>query len=332
MGEDRFTDLSEHIEDSGLSNNLRPKNFDEYIGQEKLKAAMKLYIQAAKLRNEPMDHILLYGPPGLGKTSLAYVVANEMNRNIKITSGPVLEKSGDLASILTALEDGDVLFIDEIHRLNTSVEEILYPAMEDGEIDILIGKGHGAKSIRIDLPKFTLIGATTNAGKLSKPLRDRFGVSHRMEFYTIDELSSIIKRGAKILEIPYEDTAIEIMAKRSRGTPRLANRILKRARDYAMIKGKGIIDEASVMGILNMLEIDEYGLDSMDRRIINKIIENYNGGPVGLETLSLLLGEDKRTVEEVYEPYLVKNGLIKRTARGRVVTEKAYKHLGLKGE
>lgn len=332
MGEDRFTDLSEHIEDSGLSNNLRPKNFDEYIGQEKLKAAMKLYIQAAKLRNEPMDHILLYGPPGLGKTSLAYVVANEMNKNIKITSGPVLEKSGDLASILTALEDGDVLFIDEIHRLNTSVEEILYPAMEDGEIDILIGKGHGAKSIRIDLPKFTLIGATTNAGKLSKPLRDRFGVSHRMEFYTIDELSSIIKRGAKILEIPYEDTAIEIMAKRSRGTPRLANRILKRAGDYAMIKGKGIIDEASVMGILNMLEIDEYGLDSMDRRIINKIIENYNGGPVGLETLSLLLGEDKRTVEEVYEPYLVKNGLIKRTARGRVVTEKAYKHLGLKGE
>ena len=332
IGEDRFTDLSEHIEDSGLSNNLRPKNFDEYIGQEKLKAAMKLYIQAAKLRNEPMDHILLYGPPGLGKTSLAYVVANEMNRNIKITSGPVLEKSGDLASILTSLEDGDVLFIDEIHRLNTSVEEILYPAMEDGEIDILIGKGHGAKSIRIDLPKFTLIGATTNAGKLSKPLRDRFGVSHRMEFYTIDELSSIIKRGAKILEIPYEDTAIEIMAKRSRGTPRLANRILKRARDYAMIKGKGIIDEASVIGILNMLEIDEYGLDSMDRRIINKIIENYNGGPVGLETLSLLLGEDKRTVEEVYEPYLVKNGLIKRTARGRVVTEKAYKHLGLKGE
>jgi hypothetical protein len=327
--EDRFTDLSEHIEDNSI-NNLRPKTFDDYIGQEKLKEAMKLYIKAAKLRNEPIDHILLYGPPGLGKTSLAYVVANEMNRNIKITSGPVLEKSGDLASILTSLEDGDILFIDEIHRLNTSVEEILYPAMEDGEIDILIGKGHGAKSIRIDLPKFTLIGATTNAGKLSKPLRDRFGVSHRMEFYTTDELSRIIKRGANILGIPYEDDAIDIMAKRSRGTPRLANRILKRARDYAMIKGNGVIDEKSVIGILDMLEIDEYGLDAMDRRILIKIIENYNGGPVGLETLSLLLGEDKRTVEEVYEPYLVKNGLIKRTHRGRVVTEKAYNHLGIK--
>lgn len=327
--EDRFTDLSEHIEDNSI-NNLRPKTFDDYIGQEKLKEAMKLYIKAAKLRKEPIDHILLYGPPGLGKTSLAYVVANEMNRNIKITSGPVLEKSGDLASILTSLEDGDILFIDEIHRLNTSVEEILYPAMEDGEIDILIGKGHGAKSIRIDLPKFTLIGATTNAGKLSKPLRDRFGVSHRMEFYTTDELSRIIKRGANILGIPYEDDAIDIMAKRSRGTPRLANRILKRARDYAMIKGNGVIDEKSVIGILDMLEIDEYGLDAMDRRILIKIIENYNGGPVGLETLSLLLGEDKRTVEEVYEPYLVKNGLIKRTHRGRVVTEKAYNHLGIK--
>lgn len=327
--EDRFTDLSEHIEDNSI-NNLRPKTFDDYIGQEKLKEAMKLYIKAAKLRNEPIDHILLYGPPGLGKTSLAYVVANEMNRNIKITSGPVLEKSGDLASILTSLEDGDILFIDEIHRLNTSVEEILYPAMEDGEIDILIGKGHGAKSIRIDLPKFTLIGATTNVGKLSKPLRDRFGVSHRMEFYTTDELSRIIKRGANILGIPYEDDAIDIMAKRSRGTPRLANRILKRARDYAMIKGNGVIDEKSVIGILDMLEIDEYGLDAMDRRILIKIIENYNGGPVGLETLSLLLGEDKRTVEEVYEPYLVKNGLIKRTHRGRVVTEKAYNHLGIK--
>lgn len=327
--EDRFTDLSEHIEDNSI-NNLRPKTYDDYIGQEKLKEAMKLYIKAAKLRNEPIDHILLYGPPGLGKTSLAYVVANEMNRNIKITSGPVLEKSGDLASILTSLEDGDILFIDEIHRLNTSVEEILYPAMEDGEIDILIGKGHGAKSIRIDLPKFTLIGATTNAGKLSKPLRDRFGVSHRMEFYTTDELSRIIKRGANILGIPYEDDAIDIMAKRSRGTPRLANRILKRARDYAMIKGNGVIDEKSVIGILDMLEIDEYGLDAMDRRILIKIIENYNGGPVGLETLSLLLGEDKRTVEEVYEPYLVKNGLIKRTHRGRVVTEKAYNHLGIK--
>ena len=255
-----------------------------------------------------------------------------MGKNIKITSGPVLEKSGDLASILTSLEDGDVLFIDEIHRLNTSVEEILYPAMEDGEIDILIGKGHGAKSIRIDLPRFTLIGATTNAGKLSRPLRDRFGVSHRMEFYTDEELSIIIKRGANILGVKYEDEAINIMAKRSRGTPRLANRLLKRARDYASIKGNGIIDVESANGILNMLEIDEFGLDSMDRMIISKIIEVYNGGPVGLETLSLLLGEDKRTVEEVYEPFLIKQGLIKRTSRGRMVTEKAYQHLALRGE
>ena len=332
MIEERFTDLSEHLEDNGLNNNLRPKSFEDYIGQEKLKDTMKMYIKAAKLRGENMDHILLYGPPGLGKTSLAYVVANEMEKNIKITSGPVLEKSGDLASILTSLEDGDVLFIDEIHRLNTSVEEILYPAMEDGEIDILIGKGHGAKSIRIDLPKFTLIGATTNAGKLSRPLRDRFGVSHRMEFYTDEELSIIIKRGANILGVKYEDEAINIMAKRSRGTPRLANRLLKRARDYASIKGNGIIDVKSANGILNMLEIDEFGLDSMDRMIISKIIEVYNGGPVGLETLSLLLGEDKRTVEEVYEPFLIKQGLIKRTSRGRMVTEKAYQHLALREE
>lgn len=331
MNEDRFTDLAEHLEDNGLNNNLRPKTFQDYIGQEKLKESMQMYIKAAKLRDENVDHILLYGPPGLGKTSLAYVVANEMGKNIKITSGPVLEKSGDLASILTSLEDGDVLFIDEIHRLNTSVEEILYPAMEDGEIDILIGKGHGAKSIRIDLPKFTLIGATTNAGKLSRPLRDRFGVSHRMEFYTDEELAKIIKRGANILNIAYEDEAIDIMSKRSRGTPRLANRLLKRARDYAMIKADNIINKEAVNGILTMLEIDEYGLDSMDRMILNKIIEVYNGGPVGLETLSLLLGEDKRTVEEVYEPYLIKQGLIKRTSRGRMVTDKAYIHLGIRG-
>ena len=309
MDFERFTDLNEHIEDNA-TNNLRPKTFDDYIGQEKLKQAMKLYIKAAKLRDEPVDHILLYGPPGLGKTSLAYVVANEMNKNIKITSGPVLEKSGDLASILTSLEDGDILFIDEI--------------------DILIGKGHAAKSIRIELPRFTLIGATTNAGKLSKPLRDRFGVTHRMDMYTTKELEHIIKRSASIFEIEYEQDAIESMARRSRGTPRLANRLLKRARDYATINGNGKIDAKSVSGILNMLEIDEFGLDSMDRSILIKIIENYNGGPVGLETLAILLGEDKRTVEEVYEPYLISQGLIKRTHRGRMVTDKAYIHLGLK--
>ncbi|WP_068268539.1 Holliday junction branch migration DNA helicase RuvB [Caviibacter abscessus] len=326
---ERFTDLNEHMEDN-TTNNLRPKTFDDYIGQEKLKKAMQLYIKAAMLRDEPVDHILLYGPPGLGKTSLAYVVANEMNKNIKITSGPVLEKSGDLASILTSLEDGDILFIDEIHRLNTTVEEILYPAMEDGEIDILIGKGHAAKSIRIELPRFTLIGATTNAGKLSKPLRDRFGVTHRMEMYTNEELEKILMRSASIFDISYEQDAISNMAKRSRGTPRLANRLLKRARDYATINCNGVIDQKAVNGILNLLEIDEYGLDSMDRSIIVKIIENYNGGPVGLETLSILLGEDKRTVEEVYEPYLINQGLLKRTHRGRVVTDKAYKHLGIK--
>ena len=308
---------------------LRPKNFSEYIGQEDLKEKMNIFIKAAKLRDEAMDHILLYGPPGLGKTTLAGVIATEMGVNLKITTGPVLEKAGDLAAILTSLEENDILFIDEIHRLNTSVEEILYPAMEDGELDILIGKGPSARSIRIELPKFTLIGATTRAGQLSTPLRDRFGVTHRMEYYKLDELEEILRRGSKILGISFDEDGITEISKRSRGTPRIANRLLKRARDYATIKGNGILDRKSVNGVLELLGVDARGLDELDRSILNAIINFYNGGPVGIETLSLLLGEDKRTLEEVYEPYLVQIGFIKRTQRGRMVTELAYKHLGI---
>ena len=309
-----------------IQKSLRPKSFDEYIGQENLKEKMSISIKAAQKRNMVVDHILLYGPPGLGKTTLAGVIANEMKANLKITSGPILEKAGDLAAILTSLEENDILFIDEIHRLNSTVEEILYPAMEDGELDIIIGKGPSAKSIRIELPPFTLIGATTRAGLLSAPLRDRFGVSHKMEYYNENEIKSIIIRGAKILGVKInEDGAIEI-SKRSRGTPRIANRLLKRVRDYCEIKGNGAIDKLSAKNALDMLGVDSNGLDDLDRNIINSIIENYDGGPVGIETLSLLLGEDRRTLEEVYEPYLVKIGFLKRTNRGRGVTPKAYQH------
>lgn len=312
--------------DVEVQKNLRPKNFSEYIGQEKLKDKMSIYIEAAKRRGGAVDHILLYGPPGLGKTTLAGVIATEMGANLKITSGPVLERAGDLAAILTSLEENDILFIDEIHRLNTTVEEILYPAMEDGELDIIIGKGPSARSIRIELPSFTLIGATTRAGLLSSPLRDRFGVNHRMEYYTEEELAQIILRGGKILGVTVEkDGALEL-ASRSRGTPRIANRLLKRVRDYCEIRGNGIIDREISIKALEILGIDKVGLDDLDRDIINAIIDNYGGGPVGIETLSLLLGEDKRTLEEVYEPFLVKIGYIKRTNRGRVVTEKAYEH------
>ena len=328
MDDERILAPKELSEDN-IQKSLRPKTFDEYIGQEDLKEKMNIFIKAAKMRNEAMDHILLYGPPGLGKTTLAGVIATEMGVNLKITTGPVLEKAGDLAAILTSLEENDILFIDEIHRLNTSVEEILYPAMEDGELDILIGKGPAARSIRIELPKFTLIGATTRAGQLSTPLRDRFGVTHRMEYYKLEELKEIIRRGTNILNVKYDEDGIEEIARRSRGTPRIANRLLKRARDYALVTGNGVLDKESVNGILKLLGVDGNGLDELDRNILKSIITVYNGGPVGIETLSLLLGEDKRTIEEVYEPYLVKIGFIKRTQRGRVVTEHGYRHLGL---
>ena len=328
MNEERILEPKELGEDN-IQRSLRPKTFKEYIGQQDLKEKMNIFIKAAKMRNESLDHILLYGPPGLGKTTLAGVIATEMGVNLKITTGPVLEKAGDLAAILTSLEENDILFIDEIHRLNTSVEEILYPAMEDGELDILIGKGPSARSIRVELPQFTLIGATTRAGQLSTPLRDRFGVTHRMEYYQLEDLKEIIRRGANILNVSYDEDGITEIAKRSRGTPRIANRLLKRARDFALVEGSGILEKESVDGILRLLGVDDNGLDELDRNILLSIINVYNGGPVGIETLSLLLGEDRRTIEEVYEPYLVKIGFIKRTPRGRVVTEFGYRHLGI---
>ena len=311
-----------------LENSLRPQTLDEYIGQSKVKENMKIYIEAAKQRSEPLDHVLLYGPPGLGKTTLSNIIANEMNSNIKITSGPAIEKSGDLAAILTNLSEYDILFIDEIHRLNRAVEEILYPALEDYSLDIMIGKGPSARSIRLDLPKFTLIGATTKAGSLTTPLRDRFGIVTRLELYSEDELNDIIKRSAQILEVEIDEKASEEIARRSRGTPRIANRLLKRVRDYAAVLGDGSITIKIAKTALNNLEIDELGLDEIDRKILDTIISKFNGGPVGIDTIATTIGEEVDTLEDVYEPYLIQIGFLSRTTRGRVALPDAYTHLG----
>ncbi len=317
-------------EDVKLENSLRPQRLDDYIGQKKIKDSLKVYISAAKKRNESLDHVLFYGPPGLGKTTLASIIANEMGVNLKITSGPAIEKPGELAAILSGLQEGDVLFIDEIHRLNRQVEEVLYPAMEDFAIDIMIGKGATARSIRLDLPRFTLVGATTRAGMLTAPLRDRFGMVHRLEFYEPDELQDIIERSASVLEVEIDSEGSKEMARRSRGTPRLANRLLKRVRDFAQVKYDGVITREVAVDTLDILEVDKIGLDNIDRNILSTIIDKFAGGPVGLDTLAATLGEDAGTIEDVYEPYLLKNGLINRTPRGRMVTEFAYEHLGLK--
>lgn len=315
-------------DDNEIETSLRPHTLDEYVGQEKAKENLKIYIEAAKKRKESLDHVLLYGPPGLGKTTLAGIVANEMGVQIRVTSGPAIEKPGDLAALLTSLNDGDILFIDEIHRLSRSIEEVLYPAMEDFALDIIIGKGPSARSIRLDLKKFTLIGATTRAGQLSAPLRDRFGVILRLELYSPEELSRIVQRSANILGIEaVKDGALEI-ASRSRGTPRIANRLLKRARDYAQVMGNGIITVEAAQQALERMEIDELGLDLVDRNLLRAMIENYNGGPVGLDTIAALIGEEAVTIEDVYEPYLMQLGFLARTPRGRKVTPAGYSHMG----
>lgn len=321
------TDMTE--EDIRIEGNLRPQYLEDYIGQEKAKQNLKIYIEAAKQRKDSLDHVLFYGPPGLGKTTLAGIIANEMGVHMKVTSGPAIEKPGEMAAILNNLQEGDVLFVDEIHRLNRQVEEVLYPAMEDFAIDIMIGKGATARSIRLDLPHFTLVGATTRAGLLTAPLRDRFGVIHHLEFYTEKELQTIIHHSAQILGVEIDSKGAAEMAKRSRGTPRLANRLLKRVRDFAQVKYDGKITEEVAVFALDLLEVDTYGLDQTDRYILNTIIQKFQGGPVGLDTLAAAIGEDSGTIEDVYEPYLIQHGFLNRTPRGRVATEHAYHHLGM---
>lgn len=320
------TDVTE--EDYSLEGSLRPQTLEDYVGQEKTKSTLKIYIEAAKQRHDALDHVLFYGPPGLGKTTLSGIIANEMGVHMKITSGPAIEKPGEMAAILNNLQEGDILFVDEIHRLNRQVEEVLYPAMEDFAIDIMIGKGASARSIRLDLPKFTLVGATTRAGLLSAPLRDRFGVMHHLEFYNQKELTVIVLRSAGVLGVEIDERGAAEIAKRSRGTPRLANRLLKRVRDFAQVKYDGKISYEVACFALDLLEVDQYGLDQTDRKILKTMILNFNGGPVGVETLAASIGEDSGTLEDVYEPYLLQNGFINRTPRGRMVTVLAYRHLG----
>lgn len=326
--------ISTQIQEEDIKNekNLRPLTLDEYIGQKKAKDNLRVYIEAAKQRGESLDHVLFYGPPGLGKTTLAGIIANEMGVHMKITSGPAIGKPGEMAAILSNLAEGDILFVDEIHRLNRQVEEVLYPAMEDYAIDIMVGKGATARSIRLDLPKFTLVGATTRAGLLSAPLRDRFGVVHHLEFYTVEELQTIIEHSAAKLGVEIDAEGAEELARRSRGTPRLANRLLKRVRDFAQVRYEGKIDKEVASFALDLLEVDKLGLDQNDRNILLTIIQKFNGGPVGLDTLAAAIGEDGGTIEDVYEPYLVKNGFINRTPKGRVVTEYAYHHFGIEPE
>jgi Holliday junction DNA helicase RuvB len=330
MAIERIVDTSSHIDDiqeEQIEISLRPASFAEYIGQERLKKNLKLAIDAAKKRDEPIDHVLLYGPPGLGKTTMASVIANEMNTNIRITAGPAIERAGDLASILTNLQDGDVLFIDEIHRLSRTVEEVLYSAMEDFKLDIVIGKGPAARSVRLDLPKFTVIGATTRTGALAAPLRDRFGIIHRLEFYTHDEIGNIIRRAARILNSDIHEESAQMLSTRARLTPRIANRLLKRVRDYADVNGDGIIDTVVTRQALELLEVDELGLDAADRQLLSSMIENYGDNPVGVTTIAALTGDEVSTIEDFYEPYLLQIGFIERTPRGRRVTPKARRHI-----